>query len=638
MSEGEARPVYFPSGDQTLFGWLDGVQVGSADCGIIVCGPFGYEAICAHLSMRAFASTCAEAGFPTLRFDYSGTGDSSDGGDPDQILRWRNDVCAAIDFLRQATGVTRVCLLGFRLGALLAALAAEHREIDGLIAVAPVTSGRRYLRELRAFQAGATTQSRSPSDAQDGSTGDSAGVGDGALEVTGFSLSKQSIATLERVDVAKSVARPRAALILDRDDLQAAKTWATALESAGTETRYEALPGFNEMVSTPHAATVPTLMLESMGRWLSNYRDRGAAPLVTRRVAQLTNLPTRARIHLDGNTGTPIFEEALFIDGQTLFGIISEPAEPSTEAQTLGCGVLMLNTGATSHIGPNRMYVELARRWAARGYTVLRLDLAGLGDSLTRPGERTNEVYPPGALYDIGVAIEYLRRQRGIRNLTLMGLCAGAYHSLRAAITGLPLNTVLLINPLTFYWKQGSTLSDLQISEVVRNPGVYAEHALSWRHWQKLFRGQVNLWRVAAVLARRVWLTVESSGRDLCRKLHIRTPDDLGWDLRSVTERGIRIAFFFARGDGGLELLKVQAGSTKHLGDKCRIHIFEDADHIFTQREPRVKLMRLLDDELGAALERAERISTPSGRWRAPPSPAEEAASAPVSNQIKRAV
>ncbi len=153
----------------------------------------------------------------------------------------------------------------------------------------------------------------------------------------------------------------------------------------------------------------------------------------------------------------------------------------------------MLNTGATSHIGPNRMYVDLARYWAARGYVVLRLDLAGIGDSNTRPGEVTNQVYPPGAIYDIGVAIEFLRRQCAVSNITLAGPVCRAYHSLRSAVSGLPVDTVLLVNPLTFYWKHGSTLNDLQISEVVRNPGVYAENAFSPRHWSKLLRGQVNM-------------------------------------------------------------------------------------------------------------------------------------------------
>jgi hypothetical protein len=232
----------------------------------------------------------------------------------------------------------------------------------------------------------------------------------------------------------------------------------------------------------------------------------------------------------------------------------------------------------------------------------MRLDLAGLGDSDPHPGQAVNQVYPPRALDDIGAAIEFLRVKRGIGNVTLAGLCAGAYHALRSAITGLPVNTVLMVNPLTFHWEQGSTLSDLQIAEVVRNPGVYAENARSLRKWSKLLRGHVNLWRVLMVLLRRAGLALDSSVRDLFRVLRIRIRDDLGWDLESIAARGVRIVFLFAPGDGGLELLRLQGGSAlKRLGDACRVHLIEGGDHIFTQRPARMELQHLLTSELPMA-------------------------------------
>src|SRR3984893_14418080 len=130
-----------------------------SDAGIVICGPFGYEAICAHRSLRAFADTCAAAGIPTLRFDYAGTGDSSgSAGEGDQISGWCDDIQAAIEMLERTCKVRRICLLGVRLGATLASLVASTREIDAVIAVVPVTRGRRYLRELRTFQAGAMSQ------------------------------------------------------------------------------------------------------------------------------------------------------------------------------------------------------------------------------------------------------------------------------------------------------------------------------------------------------------------------------------------------------------------------------------------------------------------------------------------------
>jgi predicted alpha/beta hydrolase len=45
---------------------------------LVICKPFGFEAMSAHLSVRAFAEAAAEIGIPALRFDYGGTGDSED--------------------------------------------------------------------------------------------------------------------------------------------------------------------------------------------------------------------------------------------------------------------------------------------------------------------------------------------------------------------------------------------------------------------------------------------------------------------------------------------------------------------------------------------------------------------------------
>ena len=130
-ASGAAEPLYFPRGAARLFGWLHlpPAAVQASGTGLVICKPFGYEALCGHRGLRAFAEMAAALGVPALRFDYLGSGDSAN-IDPsaDQIETWCRDILAAVDELRARTGVTRVCLLGFRLGALLATLAAARSE------------------------------------------------------------------------------------------------------------------------------------------------------------------------------------------------------------------------------------------------------------------------------------------------------------------------------------------------------------------------------------------------------------------------------------------------------------------------------------------------------------------------------
>src|ERR1700722_15145984 len=144
--------VYFDSGENKLFGWFQPPPAGLAsNIGLVICKPYGYEALCSHRSLRSFEEAASELGMPTLQFDYLGTGDSAEiDAEADQLTAWTQDVIAAVNELRRRTGVHQVCLLGVRLGALLAALAAsECAAVTSLILVAPIISGRRYVRSLR---------------------------------------------------------------------------------------------------------------------------------------------------------------------------------------------------------------------------------------------------------------------------------------------------------------------------------------------------------------------------------------------------------------------------------------------------------------------------------------------------------
>ena len=63
--------------------------------------------------------------------------------------------------------------------------------------------------------------------------------------------------------------------------------------------------------------------------------------------------------------------------------------------------------------------------------------------------------------------------------------------------------------------------------------------------------------------------------------------------------RGVRVVFLFARGEIGENLLRMQGGSAvKSIGDRCRVHVIDGADHIFSQGPARHKLLQLLTSEL----------------------------------------
>ena len=597
------EPLYFPGEHPLLFGWLHRAIDARSDRGVVLCKPFGYESICGHRILTAFANMTASAGFPTLRFDYRGSGDSAEiDGRVDQIEAWCEDILTAVDELRRRTGVQRVCLLGFRLGALLATLAARRcPAVDSLLLIAPVVSGRRYVGEMRTVVASSQLY-LSPAD---GASADAA-TDLGSMEVCGHRLSARTISTLSRVNLAdEAVPHVSRLLVLDRNDVPAARTWFKSLSERGPAVEYAALPGFGQMLMVaPHLSRVPHEMVAAAQDWLRRFPAQQRSGSSTEKSGYTEGSPANPQTPSPSlatgvpGANPPWRERAVrFGTDRMLFGIVTEPG--SGEARR---AVVLLNAGADVHVAFGRLYVTLARRWAALGFVVLRMDLAGLGDSGTRAGRADNEVFPAAALDDVRMALDFLRERYGLRDVTVGGLCAAAYHALRAAAAGIAVNGILLVNPQNYYWQQGAQITEPQPADVLRDWDAHRGRWSSAAAWKKFLSGKVSVARVkqvVQVVSHRMRIAAESPLREMARYLRLPVPQDLGRELQEIAARGVQIVFVFGRDEPGIELLRLHAGSVvRRLGNRCRVHIIDTADHNFTYSGPR----SLLEDVLTGAL------------------------------------
>jgi alpha/beta superfamily hydrolase len=604
-------PLYFPSGAHRVFGWL---HVPSGELppamGVVICKPFGFESMSAHLSVRAFAEAAADLGIPTLRFDYGGTGDSEDlAPEADQLDAWSQDVIAAVHELQRLTGVERVCLLGFRFGTLLAAIAASRcPQVRAMLAVAPVMSGRRYLRELRNFERAAAQAAHATTAAQMPSR-DAELAGAGHLEVSGFFLNAKTVAALQQVDLMALPALSISdALVIDREDLPGASIWKDSLSAAGIRTQYVALPGFVQMMMrAPNLTEIPHEMIAAAREWLRQ-EQQGARSIASGAVAprpEASALSSPAVLRLRGDPAATLAEHPVLLrPDPLLFGIVTVPPEGEVRRR----GVILLNSGGDHHIGPRRLYVALARKWAKRGYVVLRMDLSGLGDSAAQPGRPVNELFPMGAIDDIRVAVEFMRGQHAVSDVTLLGICSGASHAVRAGMAGVQVNRLLLINPLVFFWQDGVNVNDVQPWEVIHKPAAYLGRALTIEAWRRLLFGDVSIWRVAQIYLHRPMLALQSHIGNLARAVHIHLKNDLGRELKDLKARGVRIVFVFSQGDAGLGLLQLQSGlSVKDLGERYCVRTITGADHEFTRSGPRMALEQVLSEELFARNASAQR-------------------------------
>ncbi len=203
------------------------------------------------------------------------------------------------------------------------------------------------------------------------------------LVAGGFLLSGQTVAEIERVEVPDlHFPRPlRRALLLDRDGLPVDERLHEHLLAHGLECSVQPGPGYGEMIAKPHTARAPRSVFATVARWLSAHprTARSEAQIersvdVRRAAAKTPQSPT-AEAHL---ADTVI--ESVFTAPQpfgSLFGVLASPVEPGAS----GLCAVLLNAGAIRRVGPNRMWVEAARRWATDGIPTLRLDLEGIGDA-----------------------------------------------------------------------------------------------------------------------------------------------------------------------------------------------------------------------------------------------------------------
>lgn len=576
-----AQPIYFGGDDDSLFGWYHPPATKPRNAAVIICAPFGVEAIFAHRALRHIAEGLAHAGFPVLRYDHRDTADSPGSGvTPGRVGAWIKGVGTALDAARALSGARESAIVGLRFGATLAGVAAASIPggIDSIAMWAPIASGRRYARELRAFS-------------QVGSAPQEGGVG-------GFFVAPDTLADMESVDLLKLTTAPaRRVLLVPRDDLPDNESLSGHFNALGAETQVAPVPGYAAAVAEPHRTAVPEAVIGAITSWLvaahphaERVRDKGPGQALESIVLD----------DVDGvKESALVSEHATFLDPKSrLFGVLTEPVRiPPRET-----GILLVNAGAVPRIGPQRLYVTMAREWATSGFRILRMDIGGIGDSLPAPGIAENETYPSSAVDDVVVGIDALRRA-GCKKVVVAGLCSGAHTAFHLAIERpkvTELAGVVLINPIVFYWKAGDAL-DVGAWQNYVDARRYERRVWSSGAWRKAFRGEVDFGAVVGTFARRGATVLRAAITRVRARMDPGKTGNLARDLLAITDRSVDVMMVFSEGDPGFDQLNLSA---KHvLGTLKRrpgfgLSIVTGADHTFTQIDAQRRVRGVLADYL----------------------------------------
>jgi len=142
-------PFYFGDAAEPLFGVFHAPGGTPTGLGLVFCHPFGEEKLWAHRVFVSLARDLAARGHAVLRFDYRGNGDSGGDFSRSSLATALADVGSAVRQLRELSGSPRAALVGLRLGASIAALAADDiAGIDRLVLWAPIVNGAPYMQDL----------------------------------------------------------------------------------------------------------------------------------------------------------------------------------------------------------------------------------------------------------------------------------------------------------------------------------------------------------------------------------------------------------------------------------------------------------------------------------------------------------
>lgn len=139
-----------------LLGFLHLPAGSNRGVGILYCHPFAEEKNCSHTVTAQTSRSLARRGFPVLRFDFSGCGDSEGELENATLDGWLEDMKSAALQLKREARVDRIAVWGLRLGAGLALLeAAQRNDVAFAVLWQPVVAFKQYLHQFLRQQVGA---------------------------------------------------------------------------------------------------------------------------------------------------------------------------------------------------------------------------------------------------------------------------------------------------------------------------------------------------------------------------------------------------------------------------------------------------------------------------------------------------
>lgn len=482
---------WFRSGNHSVLAHVD-VPVNPARSGVVIVPPFGWDDICAYRPLRSLARHMASRGIAVLRFDLPGTGDSSGSAhDHKLVAAWIQAVQDTVAELKAIAGVQEISIFGVRLGAMLSlAAASAGTRVENLILWGASATGRTILRELRAFRNLEVTE------VVEGEAAPPAPVA--GLEVAGFLLSGETERELESLGALELAPMPgQKVLLLTRDSFPHDNKLLQSLEKAGCRITLSTGAGYQDMLAAPHE---PLPFSPATEQIIINFIQPATGTPDTLATIPYSTVATGSSCQPEEG----VLETAFPVSyrGQSLFSVLTQPTNARSSDDW---GLLFMNAGGVRHIGPNRMWVEAARRWAKRGVPSIRIDFQRVGESDCDELTNIANLHSDDLIEQLSAAMNSMRSQLGCHRFIAVGLCSGAYAAFQSLIRDSAIRAAVLLNARLFFWNP-----EIEPRRLAKRVGAgYADLG----YWRRLIKGEIHQERIKQA-ARVAFLNLFNLGRE----------------------------------------------------------------------------------------------------------------------------
>ena len=281
-------------------------------------------------------------------------------------------------------------------------------------------------------------------------------------------------------------------------------------------------------------------------------------------------------------------ESAIVFGSRSLVGVLCAPVK------TADMAVIFVNAGSTHRSGPNRLYVNLARRLAVKGYASLRFDLAGVGDSPSATGLGKFRKY---AAKQVGEAMEYLARTKGWQRFIILGLCGGADIAFDAGAADEMAEGLILINGAFVDGDSFASLYHAASSKIANR--FYAARMFSPRRWWRLITFQSRFWKQFGHRKEASQLTQLAGGQPTAEMVLIDSK--LRWE--TLAQRKANVLLIYSQGSVFWDIYKTANRDflkTAYPADRLTVSFHKNADHTYTLLSAQERLAKQIEQWLDA--------------------------------------